>query len=100
MIAGAAVYRVASESSPNTEKTSGFRSRLYSAVSRGAVDLFPRLRQPCKTGQVRVGVGIVGPQALAHPAIDAVDERPERHPVAAAEGIAHGLKSERIEREQ
>src|SRR5882672_1398172 len=34
------VYRVASASSPNTEKTSGFRSRLYSAVSRAARLIF------------------------------------------------------------
>src|ERR1700716_3422542 len=33
-------YRVASASSPNTEKTSGFRSRLYSAVSRAARLIF------------------------------------------------------------
>src|SRR5882724_5157970 len=39
IIAGG-VYRVASASSPNTEKTSGFRSRLYSAVSRAARLIF------------------------------------------------------------
>src|SRR5207302_2060042 len=33
-------YRVASASNPNTEKTSGFRSRLYSAVSRAARLIF------------------------------------------------------------
>src|SRR5207248_11048483 len=33
-------YRVASASIPNTEKTSGFRSRLYSAVSRAARAIF------------------------------------------------------------
>ena len=29
-------------------------------VARGAVDLFPHLRQPCKAGKVRVGIGVVG----------------------------------------
>src|SRR5882757_3252567 len=33
-------YRVASASIPNTEKTSGFRSRLYSAVSRAVRAIF------------------------------------------------------------
>src|SRR5260370_4943276 len=39
LIVGGA-YRVASASRPNTEKTSGFRSRLYSAVSRAARLIF------------------------------------------------------------
>src|SRR5207244_10919725 len=49
-------------------------------VARGADDLFPYLSQPCKAGQIRVGV--VGAQLFSDPAIDAVDESRQRHPVA------------------
>src|SRR5260370_1304805 len=47
---------------------------VFCGFARGAIDLFPHLRQPCKVGQVRVGIGVVGTQAFAHPAIDPVDE--------------------------
>src|SRR5712672_2613982 len=43
-------------------------------VARGAGDLFPHLRQPCKARQVRVGIGVIRAQALADPALDAVNE--------------------------
>src|ERR1700726_432865 len=70
---------------------------VFCGVARGAVDLFPHLRQPCKAGQVRVGIGVVGTQALAYPAIDAVDEGRKRHPVAAAERVTKGMKFARID---
>src|SRR5882672_12402274 len=61
-------------------------------VACGADDLFPYLRQPRKAGQVRVGIGLVGMQPLGDPAIDAVDERRERHPVAGTERIAERVE--------
>ena len=44
-------------------------------VACGAIDLFPHLRQPCKAGKVRVGIGVVAVQAFADPALDALTQR-------------------------
>src|SRR5882757_4195359 len=73
---------------------------VFCGVARGAVDLFPYLRQPCKAGKVGIGVGVVEAQSLAHPAIDAVDECRERYPVAAAECIAERMKFARVDLRQ
>src|SRR4051812_40801315 len=67
-------------------------------VARGADDLFPYLRQPCKAGQVRVGV--VSAQLFADPAIDAVDEGRQRHPVAGAQRLAQRMQLARIDLRQ
>jgi len=45
-------------------------------IARGADDLFPYLRQPCKAR--KIGVGVVGSQLVADPAIDAIDESRKR----------------------
>jgi hypothetical protein len=63
---------------------------VFGGVPRGAADLFPHLCQPCKARQV--GIGIAGTQALAHPAIDAVDEGRECDPVVAAQRLSQGMK--------
>src|SRR5437899_321904 len=63
-------------------------------VARGADDLFPYLSQPCKAGQIRVGV--VSAQLFGDPAIDAVDESRQRHPVAGAQRIAQRMQFARV----
>src|SRR5262245_26182075 len=55
---------------------------IFVGVARGAGDLFPYLRQPCKAGQVHIGIGLVRMQVLCHPALDAVHEGGQRHAVA------------------
>src|SRR5438445_3311468 len=67
-------------------------------VARGADDLFPYLSQPCKAGQIRVGV--VGAQLFSDPAIDAVDESRQRHPVAGAQRLAKRMQLARIDLRQ
>src|SRR6185295_14289087 len=67
-------------------------------VARGADDLFPYLSQPCKAGQISVGV--VSAQLFADPAINAVDESRQRHPVAGAQRIAQCMQFARIDLRQ
>src|SRR6185437_1879402 len=60
-------------------------------VACGAGDLFPYLRQPRKTWQVRIG-GAVDAQPLGNPAVDAVDKGGERRPVRKSHGIAERMQ--------
>src|SRR5438132_5028698 len=64
-------------------------------LARGAVELFPYLRQPRKTGQVGVRIA-VGAQPLRDPAIDTVHERPERDPITESKRIAQRMQLARI----
>src|ERR1700716_2620353 len=99
IIGGALPHRFREEPENGENQRFSFKI-VFCGVTRGANDLFPHLRQPCKAGQVRVGIGVVGTQAFAHPAIHAVDERRECHPVAAAERVAEGVKFARIDPRQ
>src|SRR3979490_1425556 len=64
---------------------------VFCGVARGAVDLFPYLRQPRKARQGCVGIG-VGMQARRPPSNDGVDKGRKHRACAAAERVAEGMK--------
>src|SRR6266851_3943015 len=97
LISGGALPRCFRQQPEHRENQRFSFKIVFCGFARGAIDLFPHLRQPCKAGQVRVGIGVVGTQAFAHPAIDAVDERRKCYPVAAAECVAERMKFARID---
>src|SRR5216684_1530927 len=90
LISGGALPRCFRQQPEHRENQRFSFKIVFCGFARGAIDLFPHLRQPCKAGQVRVGV--VSAQACAHPAIDAVDEHRKCYPVAAAECVAERMK--------
>src|SRR3569832_2529829 len=68
---------------------------VFCCIARGAADLFPYLRLPCKARQVCIGV--CGAHARAYPAIDAVDKGCQCNLVAAAECVTKGMQFARID---
>src|SRR5258708_19300972 len=89
MMSGGALPRRFREHSENRKNQRFSFQIVRFSVARGADDLFPYLRQPCKARQIRVSVA--GAQLFADPAVDAVDEGRELHAVAGPERVAQRM---------
>src|ERR1700738_1761670 len=91
LIVGGALPRCFREQPEHREDQRFPLEIIFCGFARGAIDLFPHLRQPCKAGQVRVGVGAA--ETLADPAVDTVHKGRKRHAVAAAQRVAEDRES-------